>query len=306
MTDAQILITYDIHITNYPVEMVRRALHAALAEQDRIGVRATFFFPAEAARLMSHEVGELIAAGHEIGCHGLTHRRGELYDRLPPTEQRERLRRATIELEDVVQARVRTFRAPAFRISGPTFRALEDLGYDADLSMNSQRLGLLSSDMWNVTWMLAPRLPYHPDDRRPWRPGRLRLWEIPLSCFVLPFMSMTLLTFGLRSMRLFFRALLFESRRTGKPIVFMTHPEEFLGDREAPQPRRLRWRDALPSEYGLQFRHAFVERDPSVIADRSRRFFDHIRSFAATRFVTVSDYLRGIDAPAAGRDRFVS
>lgn len=299
MTDAPVLITYDIHITNYPLEMIRRALYEVLAEQARIGVKATFFFPAEAARILTAEVRELTAAGHEIGCHGLTHRRGELYDRLPPEDQRERLRQATIELEEVVQARVRSFRAPAFRISGATVRALEDLGYEADLSMNSQRLGLLSSDTWNVTWMLAPRLPYHPDERHPWRPGRLRLWEIPLSCFLLPFMSMTMLVLGLRYMRWFFRALLAESRVSGKPIVFMTHPEELLADRETPPPRPFRWRDLLPSEYGFQFRYALVERDPRVIAGQSRQLFDLMRSLERTRFVTVGDYVRGLNGSVA-------
>ncbi|MBI4347072.1 MAG: polysaccharide deacetylase family protein [Elusimicrobia bacterium] len=303
MTDVPVLVTYDIHIANYSVDMIRRALHAALAEHERIGLRATFFFPAEAARLLSDEVGELVAAGHEIGCHGLTHRPGELYDRLPPEEQRERLRQATIELEDVVQDRVRAFRAPAFRISGPTLRALEDLGYEADLSMNSQRLGLLSSDVWNVSWLVAPRLPYHPDERRPWRAGRLRLWEIPLSCFVLPFMSMTMLVLGARYMRWFFRALLAESRISGKPIVFMTHPEELLAERDAAPMRSFRWRDLLPSEYGFQFRYRLVERDPAVIADRNRSLFDHMRSVDGRRFVTAAEYVRGIGVGTEAGDR---
>lgn len=291
MTDAHVLITYDIHITNYPLETVRRSLLEALAEQSRLGIKATFFFPAEAARLLAGEVRELTAAGHEIGCHGLTHRRGELYDRLPASEQRERLRQATIELEDVVQGRVKAFRAPAFRISGATLRALDDLGYEADLSMNSQRLGLLSSDVWNLTWMVAPRLPYHPDERRPWRPGRLRLWEIPLSCAILPFMSMTLLVSGVRVMRLFFRALLAEARMSAKPIVFMTHPEELLADREGPPPRPFRWRHLLPGEHGFELRYALVERDPRVIARRSRGLFDHMRAAKGVRFLTVGEYV---------------
>ena len=297
MTDAHVLITYDIHITNYPLETIRRALREALAEHDRIRARATFFFPAEAARLLAAEVREPAAAGHEIGCHGLTHRRGELYDRLSPDDQRDRLARATAELEAVVGRDIRSFRAPAFRLSGATLRALDELGYDADLSMNSQRLGLLSSDPWNFSWMVAPRLPYHPDGLRPWRPGRLRIWEIPLSCVLLPFMSTTMLVAGLGPMRLFFRVLLAEARVSAKPVVYMTHPEELVADRPRPDARPFRWRSLLPGEYGFEFRHALVERDPRTIARRSRELFDHMRSAGPVTFQTVGEYVLRLNSP---------
>ena len=299
MTEIPVLITYDVHITNYPLEEIRRALYEVLKEQARISSTATLFFPAEAARLLKAEVRELASAGHEIGCHGLTHRSGELYDRLGADDQMDRLRRATAELEDVVGGPVRAFRAPAFRISAATFRALDELGYDADLSINSQRLGLLSSDPWNFAWLIAPRTPYHPDGYSTWRSGRLRLWEIPLSCFILPFMSKTLMIFGLAMMHWFFRGLLAESSVTRKPIVFMTHPEELLADLNTLPRQPFRWRHLLPSEYGFEFRHALLERDPRAVVRMSRDLFDHMRSVDRIAYLTVRDYVRRLNKASA-------
>src|SRR5262249_5350005 len=139
-------------------------------------------------------VRALTKAGHELGCHGLTHRR-EYYNAMSEEAQEDCLRRATAALSDLIGDPVKFFRAPAFKISGTTLRILEGLGYEADLSINSQRLGVFSSDTWNVSWMLAPRKPYHPDFNQPWKRSESRLWEIPLSCFLVPFTINTGLVF---------------------------------------------------------------------------------------------------------------
>ena len=291
MTRVTVLITYDIHLTEYAAGDVERFLHATMQEQARRGMPATFLFPAEAARQLQPAVRALIAAGHEVGNHGLTHREGEIYNRLAPDAQERLLRQATEELEAVTQQRVRCFRAPAFRMSGATVAALERLGYDAELSMNSQRLGLLSSDPWNVSWMAAPRGPYHPDVRRAWRRGATRLWELPLSCLLVPFMSNTMRIFGLPVMRGFFRVLYAEARATGRPIVFMTHPEELCEARTAEPTPPFRWRDLWPSRYGFQFRHALIENDPVKVARMNQALLDYMQSFGGVECLTVGEYV---------------
>ena len=254
-------------------------------------MRATFLFPAEAARQLQPVVRTLLTAGHEVGNHGLTHQGGEVYDLLTPEVQERFLRQATDELETIAQRRMRCFRGPAFRISGATIGALETLGYDAELSMNSQRLGLLSSDPWNVSWMLAPRGPYHPDVRRAWRRGPTRLWELPLSCLMVPFMSNTMRIFGLPFMKGFFRLLYAEARATQRPIIFMTHPEELCEARSAEPKYLFRWRDLLPSTYGFQFRRALIETDPVKVAGLNRSLLNYMRSFDGVEFVTVGEYV---------------
>lgn len=297
MREVPVLLTYDIHLNSpHPAAAVERYLRETMAEHDRWGVKASFLFPAEAARLLKPVVRALLREGHEIGCHGLTHDRAETYDSLPPSVHEEKLTRATREIEEIIQQPVTFFRAPVFKISGATIGILERLGYRADLSVNSQRLGLLSSDVWNVTWMLAPRRPYHPDTRYPWRRGRSKLWEIPLSCFVLPFMVNTAQVFGLSFMRAFFRGLYLESRLSGKPVVYMAHPEDLCSSREGPGRRPFRWRDLVPTKVdGFPFKYSLYETDPVKVAHRCRALVEHIRSFARVRTLTVPEYVAALD-----------
>ena len=300
MKDVPVLVTYDIHVGTHAADDVARYLDTVMTEHARLGIPASFNFPAAAARQMPAAVRRLVAAGHAIGNHGLTHGPGEIYDVLPAHDQYEALRQATQELEQVAQRPVRFFRAPVFRINGATIHALERLGYEAELSMNSQRLGLLSSDPTNVTWLTAPRGPYHPDAQRPWRRGSARLWELPLSCWLVPFMSNTLLMFKLGFMKAFFRALYVEAWMTGRPIVFMTHPEEIDPARPAAPRHPFRWRELLPSTYGFGFRHALMETDPAAIARQSRELFAYMRAFPGVRFHTVPSFVAQLNGtPAA-------
>lgn len=290
MREVVVLLTYDIHTHAYPAADVDVYLRHVLEVHGRLGMPASFLFPAEAAEHMPETVRQLIARGHAVGCHGLTHR-DEIYDRMSAEAQTSTLTEATERLSAVTGAPIRFFRAPVFRLSAVTMRTLDALGYDADLSVNSQRLGLLSSDPWNFAWLLAPRLPYHPDADHPYRPGGLRMWEIPLSCVVLPFMSNTLLAFGLSFMKLFFRLLCFEARRSGKPVVFMAHPEELIASRTVPRRRGLRPSDFLPTKYGFGFRQALMRTDPATIAGDMMELLGFIRRTPGVRFVTVPQYV---------------
>ncbi len=301
MSDVTLLITYDIHLHAHSPAAMARYLQTTMAIHARLGVPANFLFPAEAAEQLAPVVRRLLAHGHAVGNHGLTHQGGEVYDALPPVRQEAALREATRRMENVLAGPIRFFRAPAFRINAATLQALEALGYESDLSMNSGRWGLLSSDPWNTTWLRAPRLPYHPDAAAPWRRGNLRLWEIPLSCRLLPFMSNTLLMFGRPFMQGFFRLLVNEARRTGKPIVYMAHPEELQADRPAPTRHRLRGRDFLPLRYGFGFRQALMSTDPVRIAEDSAALLSYMSHYAGIRGLTVPDYVRQLEGGVSAR-----
>lgn len=302
MRTVPVLLTYDIHThAAHSAPDVERYLGHVLALHHRMGMKASFFFPAEAAQSMKETVLSLVEEGHGVGCHGLTHR-NESYKSMPAAEQKEKLTRATREIEDIVQERVTFFRAPVFKISGTTIRILQELGYDADLSMCSQRLGVLSSDVWNISWMAAPRGPYHPDFRRPWRRGEARLWEIPLSCLLFPFMVNTGQALGVGLMKAFFRALYFEARRTHRPIVYMAHPEDLYPWRKTPQRPVFRWTDLLPSRsHGFRVRYALYETDPAKMAHLSETLLEYMCSFPGVRFPTVPEYVGELKKGVGGR-----
>ena len=183
------LITIDVH----PQPAIERCIDAALEELARLGVVATFFVTGAVGQAFAGAVRRTVSAGHQVGCHGLLHNSrewngldAEYYDELPEAEQRRRLGVATAVLEHVTGRKVTAFRAPVFRVSGTTLRLLDELGYTADVSINAQRLDVLSADPFSVRQLLAPRRPYHPSASNAFRRGTLRIWEIPLSAAGVP------------------------------------------------------------------------------------------------------------------------
>ncbi|QRP47874.1 polysaccharide deacetylase family protein [Amycolatopsis sp. FDAARGOS 1241] len=79
---------------------------SALSEH---GASATFFVLVDRARRHRSLVRDVLADGHEIGLHGMDHRR---LSRLPSAAVRTLLASATAQLEDLLGAPVRWFRPP--------------------------------------------------------------------------------------------------------------------------------------------------------------------------------------------------
>jgi polysaccharide deacetylase family protein (PEP-CTERM system associated) len=94
---------------------VERNLEILLAMLAHHGARATLFFLAEIAERHPHLVHTALAAGHEIGSHGLEHRP---VGQRSPAELRADLTSARDRIEGVAGVSVRGFRAPCF-ISDP-------------------------------------------------------------------------------------------------------------------------------------------------------------------------------------------
>ena len=265
------MLTLDVHDRpNLAAELDH--LGNALEE---MGLRATLFVPAALFDDggVAGAVNALHAAGHEIGCHGLTHDAEDSYAHLPEHEQRQRLTKATGIIEDALGAKVDLFRAPVFRLSAATLRVLDELGYRADTSIPSTRLSILSSDMWNYGYLRAPRCPYHPDPENPFRPGDLSIWEVPVSCYLIPFTVSFLQVFGPVVTSRYLAALVAEGKRTGKPVVYMAHPEDFYPSRFVRPPWKFKVQDFIPSKtHGLAIRYALGERDEYVIYEKNMSF----------------------------------
>ena len=287
-----ILITSDVHLHVFPIEEIERSLQNMIGVLKGFGIKTTFFFPANAASIFKDTVKSIIEAGHLIGCHGLTHEAHEQYNCLPQDMQEDYIRRATDQICEVTGEAVNVFRAPVFKISGATVRVLERCGYKADFSINSQRLGLSGSDIFNISWMYAPRMPYHPDRCHPCRKGKTKLWEIPLSCLLLPFMSNTGQMFKLSFMKRFFDFLYYESKLTGKPIVYLVHAEDLFPMRKDPGRKRIRLRDLLPSRtYGFECRHWFFQTNPQKVYEQNIGLFKYMSSFEDVQFLRADEYI---------------
>jgi peptidoglycan/xylan/chitin deacetylase (PgdA/CDA1 family) len=155
-------------------EGVNRGTPAILEILARHRVPATFLFTAAAARACPGAVEQVLAAGCEVGCHGLQHEfLGEANSDTPgiftllPEEIDHRLELATDEVASIAGVRPVSFRCPRLQGSNQVIQALVRLGYVADSSY--------------PTYFYAQQFgPYYPHSAD-WRePGDLPLLELPL------------------------------------------------------------------------------------------------------------------------------
>jgi polysaccharide deacetylase family protein (PEP-CTERM system associated) len=116
-----------------PGPALARQTEALLTLLDELGVRATFFVLGMAARAHPSVLERVVAAGHEIGCHGDQH---VLVFRQTATEFAQDLRSARETIEELCGARPTGYRAPAFSITRASpwayeVLASEGFAYDA-------------------------------------------------------------------------------------------------------------------------------------------------------------------------------
>ena len=99
------------------------------------GVRATYFTTGQVAEQYPDAVRSLVDAGHELGCHGVTH---TAFDTLDERTARWEIEHASEILRRV--APVTSFRAPYLRFPDRYVRLLEDAGFTLDSSLAKYKL----------------------------------------------------------------------------------------------------------------------------------------------------------------------
>ena len=103
------------------------ALRALFAE---LGIPATYFTTAEVAARFPDAVRALVADGHELGCHGVSH---TAFDTLDESSARREITESAQLLRTF--APVTSFRAPYLRFPEPYVRLLEDAAFTLDSSL---------------------------------------------------------------------------------------------------------------------------------------------------------------------------
>jgi hypothetical protein len=151
-------------------------------------------------------------------------------------------------------------------------------------------MDFVSSNLVNTGWLFAPRRPYHPHRANAFKRGYLPIWEIPISATGIPFISAFLSVLGLSFMKVFFRLLYAESRRTGKPIVYLAHPIEFTSGWL--QPFTLRELSPIYIRtHGLMIRKRLYRMDQEAWLNATRDLFAHMASFPDVVFMPVGEYV---------------
>ncbi len=223
-----VIITTDLEIANdYDFNGQKFALKMLRDDMIKENLIFTVFSTADAAMLFCKELRDFQQRGVEIGCHGLAHRPEENYRHLKREIVSKYIKEATRQIKEIISESPVSFRGPWMSTSSVLQKILAEEGYATESSVCPQRLDLMNSKGGEIRWLTAPRMPYHPSEDNPYSRGNLKLLEIPLSSFILPFISGVLYIAGLGFMKSLFKLFHLESRQTGKPIVYLFHTYEF-------------------------------------------------------------------------------
>ncbi len=148
----------------------------------KAGVRVTFFLVGRDLPGQTEAVRKIVAAGHEVASHSLTHPHSLLH--LTPEDLRKELVESKARLEAASGKPVIGFRAPNWDLDESLFPALADAGYRYDASaypslyllparlLLARNGGAPGLRKWPFTWKRAP---YR------WTDGTRSLWEFPIT-----------------------------------------------------------------------------------------------------------------------------
>jgi len=197
----------------------------------KYNVKSTFFFNGDIIQQHPHVVEMILEDGHEVASHGWVHDADKAFDVLSYSEQVRHLKLSKSMLEELSKKEVISFRAPALRINEDTAKALDETGFKIDSSVSSQRMDMFLSfgGLKKLNWFFAPRNPYFTVSDKLWKKGEGKVYEIPVSAMGLPYIGTTLRIIPVLT-RITRYVLHLESILTGKPIVFLTHPNEFIDE----------------------------------------------------------------------------
>lgn len=223
-----LIVTMDLEIAyDHSIKEQKLILIKLFKELNTIKLPLTIFTTSEAANLFKDELQNIQHSKHEIGCHGLDHSYRENYKKMSKAEIINNLTIAGNNIESITSEKPVSFRGPSMSTSSTTQEVLISNGYKADFSVCSQRMDFMNSKGGDIRWLFAPRLPYHPSVKNPFREGDMPIWVVPVSSIGIPFISGVLYLFGLRFMKFIFILLYKESKKTNKPIVYLFHSYEF-------------------------------------------------------------------------------
>ena len=224
------LLTFDVESFSIPLnrsddetarQVYAQGLPRVLDLCAKHDIAATFYFTGEIAEKIPEAVDLVRDHAHEVGCHGYSHEVDRAFDLLEYPEQVSELVKAKKVIESVAGS-IRSFRAPALRINNDTVRALKTTGFVTDSSTCPQRFDgpLTFGSAKKLKWLVMKRTSFFLDPEK-------SVLEIPVSAMILPFIgtTMRISPFVINQLK---KNLYFEAYHTGKPVVFLCHPNECL------------------------------------------------------------------------------
>lgn len=292
------LMTNDVESFSIPLnkldpdtakEVYKVGLPRLLDVYARHDIKCTFYFTGRMAEMVPEAVELVVEHGHDIGCHGYDHSSDRAFDLMGFEEQIAEMTKAKDVLENLA-GKISDFRAPALRINEYTIRALEQTGFNTDSSIASQRFDgpLTFGSKKKLKWLTAPRRPYYPSYDSIVKKGTSKIFEIPLSAFVFPYIGTTMRV-SPTMFNLIEKFMFAESMRTEKPIVFLFHPNECL-DVKVDVKRTRRAGNAVEHIFADVIRHKLKQRN---LGFKAVELIDNVirrAKEAEFEFMTVQEY----------------
>jgi polysaccharide deacetylase family protein (PEP-CTERM system associated) len=202
--------------SNYP-SRIDRSTKILLDLFDEYHVLATFFIVGWVADQNPNLVRDIVARGHEPGCHSYWHR--TVYS-LTPEEFREDTRRARDRIEQAGGERVLGYRAPTWSITNECLWALDilgELGFEYDSSIYP-----IHHDLYGIP--SAARFPYkhhlnQGGELQEFPPATVRIAGVTLPAAGGGYLRMLPLSYTHFAFQQF-------ERKTSFPLVVYLHPWE--------------------------------------------------------------------------------
>jgi peptidoglycan-N-acetylglucosamine deacetylase len=240
MTKKYCLLTNDVETTSIVNNILsdktgelvlKEGMPILLDLYKKFNIQSTFFFTGEIAKKFPEVVKMILPYGHEVACHGLTHRVDRAFDILSLSEQIKHLTKSKKILEDICGKDIISFRSPGLRVNEFTVEALEKTGFLVDSSIASQRFDMFMSfgSIKKIKWLVAPRVPYKTNNKSLYKKGNSLITEIPISAIILPYIGTTMRILPVLT-SIVGRLLNLENNLYRKPINFLIHPNEFINE----------------------------------------------------------------------------
>lgn len=134
----------------------RKGVYRIMDLLDEYNIKGTFCVVGKTAERYPEAVEEIVNRGHELACHGYTHRG---YNALEPDEEKRGIIKSRKTLEEFSGEKILGHRTPRWRPSEHTHKFLEELGF-----------------LWNSDYMGAENSFYNIIDGR-----KSNLLEIPVA-----------------------------------------------------------------------------------------------------------------------------
>jgi len=212
-------------------------------------------------------------------------------------EQLMMLKKSKDIIENISGTEIVSFRAPALRINKYTVKALEHAGFRYDSSVVPQRFDgpFTSGAIKKLAWLSASRKPYYMSYDNPFRCGNSSVLEVSISAFIWPLIGthLRLSPFITKQIQ---KLLMSESKISGKPIVFLFHPNECLEFKKTKTIRRGTWVSDI-------MRHNIKMKNLGEYALYLVEFLIKMGLEKKFNYTTVSDYSPTTFSPTRGEDK---